>query len=296
MRQYSRREFGKLTLGAAGSVALAGGLGSLWAAKPNSKFGGVQIGLQSYSFRDRSLDKAIEAMLECGINLCELWEGHVQPPSQAKGQEAREEQRKWRTTVSLNEFRQVAAKFKKAGIALFAFSYGFRQDFSDEEIGRIFAMTKALGVKNITTSANVSVARRVDTFARKYKIRVGMHNHANVKTNEFATPDDFAAAMKGASPYIGVNLDIGHFLAAGFDPVAYLEEHHDKIVCVHLKDRKKTGENLAFGQGDTPIKEILQLMRAKKWTFPANIEYEYKGSDSVEEVKKALAYCKQALV
>lgn len=294
MSEYSRRDFGKVALGVAGGLAAGGGL---WAApKLNSRFAGVQIGVQSYSFRDRPLDEAIAAIVECGVNCCELWQGHVEPKATGKGKEAREELRKWRATVSMDEFRRVAGKFKKAGIQLFAYNYSFREDFTDQEIERGFEMARALGVKALTASSNVSTAKRVDPFALKARIPVGMHNHANIKENEFATPDDFAAAMKGMSRYIGVNLDIGHFVAVGFDPIAYLQEHHDRIVCLHLKDRKKTGENLAFGQGDTPIKEVLRLMRAKKWTFPADIEYEYKGEDSVAEVKKAVAFCRQALV
>jgi sugar phosphate isomerase/epimerase len=296
MSRYSRRDFCK-TAAAAGSLAVPASWSSLWAAaKPNSRFGGVQIGIQSYSFRDRPLDKAIAAILECGVNSCELWQGHIEPPLKGKGQDAREGLRQWRLTTPLDLFQQVGEKFKKAGIKLFAYSYGLREDYTDQEIERGFLMAQALGARALTASSNVSTVRRVDPFAQKYKVRVGMHNHSDIRPNEFATPDDFAAAMKGMSPYIGVNLDIGHFLAAGFDPVAYLRENHDKIVCLHLKDRKKTGENLAFGEGDTPIREVLRLMKSKKWNFPANIEYEYKAQDAVVEVKKSVAFCKQALV
>jgi sugar phosphate isomerase/epimerase len=157
-------------------------------------------------------------------------------------------------------------------------------------------MAKALGVKIITASSNVTTARRVDPFAAKAKIKVGMHNHSRIAPNEFARPEDFAEAMKGTSGYICVNLDIGHFTAANFDAVDYLGKHHEKIVTLHIKDRKKNqGDNLPFGQGETPIKEVLQLLRTKKLKIPANIEYEYRGQDTVAEVKKCLDYCKEAL-
>ena len=162
-------------------------------------------------------------------------------------------------------------------------------------------MAEALGVKYITASSNVSVAPRVDKYAQKYKIMVGFHGHDQTSNpDEFSSPDTFARAMQGASPYIGVNLDIGHFTAAGGDPIAYIQEHHDKIVALHLKDRKKNhGANLPFGQGDTPIVAVLQLLRDKGWKIPANIEYEYgeeiKGLDTVAEVKKCFEYCRKAL-
>jgi sugar phosphate isomerase/epimerase len=261
------------------------------ADKPNSKVKGVQLGVQSYSFRDRTLDAAIQAMVEIGLSECELWQGHIEPRGMS-----REALREWRLSVSLDEFRNIRAKFDRAGIDLYAYNLSFRDDFPDEEIARGFEMARALGVKAMTASSNVSTAKRLDPFAKKYKMRVGMHNHANKRPNEFATPDDFAKAMEGMSEYIVINLDIGHFTAADFDAVEFLRQHHKQIVTLHLKDRKRNnGPNVPFGEGDTPIKAVLALLRDNKWPIPANIEYEYRGENTVAEVKRCLAYCKQAL-
>jgi len=268
---------------------------SLAFGKLDSHVDGVLIGVQSYSFRDRPLDAAIAGIVEVGLSECELYQGHVEP-SEPRGPEGREALRKWRLTVALDEFRNIRKKFDQAGILLYAYNYSFRDDFTDEEIARGFEMAKALGVKYITASSTLSAARRVAPFAEKNKIVVGMHGHSNIKDpNEFAKPESFEAAMK-LSKYIGVNLDIGHFFAAGYDPVAYIEQHHERIVTLHIKDRKKNdGPNMPFGQGDTPIKEALQLLKRRKYRIPANIEYEYAGGDTVVEVRKAFDYCKGAL-
>jgi sugar phosphate isomerase/epimerase len=123
-----------------------------------------------------------------------------------------------------------------------------------------------------------------------------MHNHSNLKPNEFASPESFDAARKGRSKYIAINLDIGHFTAANFDALQYLTEHHADIVTLHIKDRKKNqGANVPFGEGDTPIKQVLHFLRDKKLKIPANIEYEYKGADTITEVRKCFEYCKSAL-
>lgn len=284
---YSRREFGRAALAA---IPLARALGKL-----DSRVDGVLIGVQSYSFRDRPLDAAIQGMTDVGLSECELWQGHVEP-HEKRGPEGREEIRKWRLSVPLDKFRGVRKKFDNAGISLYAYNYSFRDDFTDEEIARGFEMAKALGVKYITASATVSVAKRVAPLAEKNKIVVGMHGHSNTRDpNEFAKPESFAEAMK-LSKYIGVNLDVGHFFAAGYDPVAYIEQHHARIVTLHLKDRKKdNGRNMPFGEGDTPVKQVLQLLKRKKYRIPANIEYEYAGGDTVAEVRKCFEYCRQAL-
>jgi sugar phosphate isomerase/epimerase len=295
MARISRREAGKLLI--AGSAGLVAARRPLFGVEYiDSVIRGVQIGAQSYSFRDRPLDAAIQAFVSCGLGECELFDGHVEPPNLK-----REAMLEWRMTTPLDYFREVREKFDRAGVLLYAYTFGFRKGMPDEGIDRVFQMAQALGVKYITSSANVSMAQRVDTYAQKYKIMVGFHGHDNTRNpDEFSTAETFARAMQGASPYIGVNLDIGHFTAAGGDAVAYIKEHHDRIVTLHIKDRKKNhGPNLPFGQGDTPIGPVLRLLRDNGWKIPANIEYEYgeeiKGLDTLAEVKKCFEYCKQAL-
>jgi len=200
----------------------------------------------------------------------------------------------------VDHFKELRKKYDAAGVLVYAYTYAFRKDFTDEQIALGFQIAQALGVKCITSSANVSVAPRVDQYAQKYKIMVGFHGHSGVdKPDEFSTPETFARALQGASPYLGINLDIGHFTAAGGDAVAFLREYHEKMVTLHIKDRKKgpKGANLPFGEGETPIVAVLHLLRDNRWKIPANIEYEYgkPGMDTIAEVKKCFAYCKKAL-
>lgn len=288
----TRRDLAKSLIGTPLAVAFARNA----FGKVDSKINGVMVGAQSYSFRDRSLDEAIKAYQEIGLGYVELWQGHIEPKDKA-------ELKKWRTSVPESEIRAVRKKFDAAGLNLYAINISFRDDFSDEEIEHGFRIAQWLGLNKITASSNVSTAKRIDPFAKKYKIYVGMHNHGNIKPNEFATPENFAEAMDGKSKYIAVNLDIGHATAAGWDPVEYLKKNHSRILTLHIKDRtpnqgEKRGDNLPFGKGTTKIKEVLQLLKTKKYAIPAMIEYEYgkKGSsDAVADVKECFAYCKQAL-
>jgi sugar phosphate isomerase/epimerase len=267
-----------------------------------SRIAGVRIGAQSYSFQDRSLDATIEAMASIGLSYCELWSNHVESraamgiAADLRGPAVREATRTWRLEVPLDHFTAIRKKFEAAGITLTAYNLSFGNDFTDEEIARGFEMARALGVPVITASSRVSIAPRLDPFAKRAGITVGFHNHSNIRPDEFATPESFAAAMTGTSDRMAVNLDIGHFTAANFDAVDYLDRHHDRIVSLHIKDRRRDqGPNLPFGEGETPIAAVLTRLRDRKWDIPAQIEYEYRGQDTVTEVKRSLDYCRKIL-
>jgi sugar phosphate isomerase/epimerase len=305
----TRREFGK--------VALAGvALPRFLEAPIASTVAGVRLGVQTYSFRDLprppgaadAVDVVIKAMKDSGLSECELFAPQLEPqfaagrgqrgaPPSPEAVKAREDLRKWRLDTSLDHFKNVRRKFDAAGITISAYCYNMNQSFTDAELERGFEIARALGTDTMTTSTTMDVAKRLAPLAERHKLLVGLHGHSNVTDpNEFATPESFAAAKK-LSKFFKVNLDVGHFTAANYDPVAYIREHHADITNLHLKDRKKNqGENTPWGQGDTPIKEVLQLLKREKWPIPADIEYEYRGQGTpVEEVAKCYAFAKQAL-
>ena len=313
-RPLSRREFGQITL-AGLPLALA-------LQKLDSKIKGVQIGVQSYSFRALpSASDIIPAMVKIGLSSVELMSNHAEAlagaPAQGgggggrgrgemtpeqklelqKANEARAEAlRKWRGSSSPDLFKTVRKKFDDAGIDIRLLCFNMNRNTTDDEIEYAFQMAKALGADAISTSTQVSVAKRVAPFADKHRMMVGYHNHSNLKDpEEVATPASFEACMS-YSKYHGLNLDIGHFTAANFEPVPYIQKNAARITNVHLKDRKKDqGDNVLWGTGDTPIKPVLQLLSAKKYNFPANIEYEYPGTDIVAEVGKCYKFCRDAL-
>jgi sugar phosphate isomerase/epimerase len=302
----TRREWTALV--ASGLVAAP--LASLRARqKPDSRIAGVRIGAQSYSFRGMSIDETIAAMASIGLSYCELWQDHVETrdvigapalpegaPRQERQAAQREALRAWRLSVPLDHFHDIRRRFDAAGVTLTAYNLSVQNDFTDAEIDRGFEMARALGVGVITASSKVSTAARVDPFAQKHGITVAFHNHSRIADDEFARPEDFAAALSGRSTLLAINLDIGHFNGAGFDPLPYLETHHDRIVSLHLKDKRREGNrNVPWGEGDTPIAQVLRTLRDRGWDIPAQIEYEYSGGNAVAEVTKCFEFCRRAL-
>ena len=124
---------------------------------------------------------------------------------------------------------------------------------------------------------------------------VAYHGH------EQQTPDFWDVALD-QSKYNALNIDVGHYVAAGnTDTIDILRRKSRRIMSMHMKDRQnpKNGKkNLPWGEGDTPIEEILHLMKNEGYTFPATIELEYQipeGSNAVSEVRKCVDYCRNAL-
>jgi sugar phosphate isomerase/epimerase len=275
-------------------------------AKPNSVFNGVRIGTISYSYRSmfNNAEQVLEALVTDGISEVELMGPAIQTyagfnvtAGGGKGKKGGEAPPPVRYSdaqreAQLAKCRELRKLYNDAGVNIHIHKIAFGP--SDEEVEFNFLVAKALGCIGITTERNEASVKRLAPFADKPKIWVGFHNHtANL-------PADQADALIDAGNYVGFNFDVGHYVAGtkGKSPIPVLEKYHKRIVNLHMKDRTADGGNLPWGQGQTPLKEILQLMRKEKWTFPADIELEYKipeGSDAVKEVAKCVQYCREAL-
>ena len=268
------------------------------AGKPNSVFNGVRIGCITYSYRGEinSAEDTLKALIEDGLSEVELMDGPIrsfagiagggrgqQPPTPT------DEQRK----AQLAKCAELRKMYNDAGVNIHIHKTPFGQ--SDEAIDFNFQVAKALGCVGITLERSEPMAKKLAPFADKHKIWVAFHNH-----NDNYPVLDKADPILAYSPYIGFNFDVGHYFAGtkGKSPLPVLEKYHDRIVSLHMKDRTVDGGNVPWGTGGTPLKEILQLMKKEKWTFPADIEVEYRipeGSSAVAEVAKCVRYCKEAL-
>jgi sugar phosphate isomerase/epimerase len=309
----TRREF------VAGAAALAAaGLATGATRRIHSTWGGVPIGVITYSYRELpatagedALAPGIRGCLANGLAEVELWATMVQPPTilQRNGQyeidpanaamvQARADIRRWRIETPLDYWRGIRSRFDRAGLKLFAYSLTLADDFTDAEVEATFRAMRAMGVRMLgTNQTRVAMAERVVPLAEKHGVNLCFHNHSNVShENEIASIASMQRVLAMSRNY-RLNLDVGHFVGANLDPVAFVTEHHDRISYLHLKDRKRdNGANLPWGQGDTPLAELLQLLQRRRWAIPCLIEYEYKGaSDPVTEVQHCVDFIRGAL-
>ena len=315
--RYSRRDFGKLTLGALPAAALLNRPFAAFAAsKPTSIINGVHVSTITYSYRsmpDQSAEAILRYVVDSGISEIEFMGGPVeafagapqvfrvpfgtQPNAeqQAKLREAAQQMRAWRSSASMDRFKALRKMFNDAGVTIYAWKQ-LDPEMSDAEMDYVFNVAEALGCTHTTLELvdDSAQLKRIGQFAEKHKIYAAYHTHLQGSMTAF----DKAFAL---SKYNMANVDLGHYVAAGGDPIQFLNKFHDRVASFHLKDRQAPAHgagNLAWGKGDTPIREILQLVKKNKWTMPATIELEYQvppGSDAVKEVATCLDYCKEVL-
>ncbi|HEX5218189.1 MAG TPA: sugar phosphate isomerase/epimerase [Verrucomicrobiae bacterium] len=298
---HSRRDFMKRSLSALAGASLMPVLNRARAAetasKPNSRVAGVQLGLNvPYSFGNPKMtgDDILANCVKLGISGVEL---RTQPVEAFLGAPADspKDLPNWRKSVAMEKVAEFRKKYETAGVLIEIVKVDGIFKMSDAELDYVFTLAKALGGRAISTeiSGKEEELKRVGQFADKHQFWVGYHGHATT------TPAHWERAFSLAK-FNGANVDLGHFVAGNnVSPVAFLKQHHDRITHLHIKDRKMhNGPNTPFGEGDTPIAEVLRLLRDNRWNMQATIEFEYKvpaGSDRMTEIARALKYCRDAL-
>ncbi|WP_027303400.1 sugar phosphate isomerase/epimerase family protein [Rudanella lutea] len=326
----SRRRFLALAPLSLGLSWVANGFPAGGKDKPNSKFGGVQIGVITYSYRTMpgDLHQLIQYCVDSNVSAIELmgdpaeeFLGKPEPPfpTTPLGPGRRrppltEEQKtqlsaynkqvaEWRLTLDVTKFREVRRVFADAGISIYAFKpIVFGVNNSDAEVEYGIRAAKELGAKSVTVELPTDPAQslRLGKLGEKHKVYIGYHNHLQ------ATDTLWDNALS-QSPYNSINFDCGHYLAAGGantreSLMSFLEDKHERITSMHLKDRTTPAngqKNLVWGSGDTPIREILLQIKKRKYNFPVTVELEYEipeGSNAVKEVARCVEYAKKILI
>jgi len=298
---------------------------------------GVTIGVQTYSFRtqeDESPLAILEYIKETGIKHVELMGNHAEPFAGApaspmddpakraimikqwRQQELTEEEAelavllreemaqfnadmaKWRSEVDYSKFEELRDLYAANGISIYAFKPSvFGKNNTDDDIRYGMRAAKALGANHVTVEhpEDDEHTARLGKIAEEEGILMAYHGHMQ------QTPTLWDTALAQSSGN-SMNLDFGHYIAAeNENPLQIIKDKHASIASMHLKDRQKQsngGGNLMWGTGDTPIAEVVTLIRDNGYTFPITVELEYEipeGSDAVQEVKRSFEYIKNIL-
>lgn len=275
--------------------------------KPNSKVNGVQLGCTTYSYgrMPHKVDDVIQYLLLAGINSIELRnvaEEDLGIPSAAtmakSGQDLREQQRQWRLSLPMQRYADMRKKFNDAGIKVHIVKFA-PSSWSDEEIDYAYNAAKVLGTIGITDEYSEMAIQRLGKFAEKHHSLAMYHTHQQPAEPGFSFDSIFKY-----SPANMLNLDAGHYFGAtGLHPNDVIIKYHDKMRSIHIKDKtgpksNPPGANMPFGKGETPIADILLLLKKEKWPIEVDVELEYpipEGSDAAKEVAKSIEYMRNIL-
>ena len=318
--KMSRRKF----LGTAAGVATAGTLiipASALSLGGTVDIKGVKIGAISYSYRaiPGSAKQILEYLTSAGLDTVELMGGPAEefagapagpswssvgtdstPEQRAEFRKKRQEHNKvmadWRAQASFEKFEELGQMYADAGVQIDILKLGDPR-WSDDLIDYAFHAAKAIGARGISFEISDEGAERIAPFADKHQMYVGLHNHTQVADEGFTFEKPLSF-----SKYNMLNLDIGHYIAGlSESPIPIIKKYHARITHLHLKDRKSAvngGANVSWGEGDTPIGEVLRLLQKEQYPITAMIELEYpipEGSSVLAEMGKCVSFCKGAL-
>ena len=227
---YTRRDFSRIVLA---GIPLAGWVQS----KPNSKWAGVQVGMNvPYNFGTGNFTPADEVMQKCvalGVSAVEL---RAQPVELFLGgvrEATPAERRQWRLGVSLDKVRQLRRTYEDAGVLIEIVKWDGLYAMSDDEVDYAFQISKALGATALSTEISVDETKRIGQFADRHRLPVGYHGHATTSAAMFET-------VFAQSTFNFANLDLGHFTAGqNTSPVSFITRHHARITHIPVKDKLK---------------------------------------------------------
>jgi hypothetical protein len=315
VRRISRREFGTIA-----AVALA----SARSARQLDAAESLRVGVTTSSFRDlprvtglNNVDDIVRALRTVRAAHVELALANLEPapPSvapfmggtpayprwivltpeeiAATNARARADLRRWRLETGPAFFESVRDRFEGAGIAVHACAIAYDDSFTDEEIDATFRQVTCLGVKTLASPVTRATAVRIVPFAERHGVSVAVHNQIDGASSRAIGVTALGDLLR-LSPVFTVKLDVANVTASDGDPIAALRQHRSRLSHVVISDRlRHNGVSQPFGEGDTPIPQVLRLLAGS--AVPAFVEYDYIGLRSpVEEVAACLRFVEQA--
>ncbi len=281
----------------------------------------VEIGVATFSYnalpQPDQLDAIIASMRDCGVKSCLLNPPSTEPvelsskarPPRGAGRgrapltpeqtAAIEELHQWHLTVPLDYYVALRKKFTGAGLEIDTYEPSLGAATSDEDINRAFEVTKTLGAQYLADVFTKSVAKRVAPFADKHNIKVALQGRPFMSTDPdvMSKPADFEEVM-GYSKNFGSSIDIGDATGGGWDTLKFIQDTHERVFSLNIKDRTKAGMSVPWGEGDSHVKETFQLIRDKNYPIRCFIDCDYataEGTTRVADIKRCAEFARAAL-
>lgn len=293
----SRREFHTLALAGLAGIAGLTRAAAQTTAPNRSVVNGVQFGIQPFCYHDlpntiENRPELLRRIVQNGFGMVELHATWCEPVFPA-----REQLREWRLKTPTSYYENIRREFNAQGVDIVAYWTGINSTFTSDEVHATFAAAKALGCRGVTGSQGLQMSSTLVPYMRQHGIFMGLHNHDNLSDPDALSTEATFEKGFALAPEFRATLDLRHYTAANGDAIGFLERHHDRVTAVHVGDRRRNnGRSTPFGEGDSPIIEVLRLIRDNRWPIIALLEFEHGTlRTEVEEVQLMFDYCKRAL-
>lgn len=230
---------------------------------------GWRLGVQCWTFRDRTCFEAIETAERLGIKYTELFPGQTlsKDHPNVKVGELNEAERK----LLIDQLKSHGVK---------AVSYGVVNPANNEkETRRIFEFAKALGLENISCEPAEDALGLVDQLCVEYSIKAAIHNHP--KPSYYWNPDTVLRSLKDRSKWMGACSDTGHWSRSGLTPVECLKKLEGRVIESHFKDIENN-EDRPWGTGKGDARAMLTELKRQGFRGLINIEYETGSGKELE--------------
>jgi sugar phosphate isomerase/epimerase len=282
MTDHTRRAFVGTTVGAA---AWAAAFARTSSASPTSSSGAapdrmsrLTLGIASYSFREFTLDQALDMAKTLGVTHMTFKDVHVprtDPPEAT---------------------RALRAKIQAAGITIVG---GGTINIANDpvQIKKEFEYAKNAGFPMIYTSPVPEALDTLEQLAKTYDIKVAIHNHGP-EDKLWPRPQDAYAAVKSRDRRLGLCVDIGHTIRTGTDPVQACREVRDRLYDMHVKDltvkTDQTSET-KVGRGVIDFPALFRTLIEIGYKGQVGLEYEIEPKNPLPGMIESMAYMRGVL-
>jgi sugar phosphate isomerase/epimerase len=246
---------------------------------PKAKDVGVKLGVASYSLRNFPRAKAIEMTKALGTPYINLKSYHL--PYESSPAEL---------AAARREIEASGLQIVGGGIITF-------EKDTDDDVQKYFDYARAAGMPVMVSTCNPGFLPRVEKFAKRYDIKVALHNHGPEDTN-FPSPYDVLKAVKGMDARMGLCMDIGHTVRTGTDPVRAAADAGARLLDMHakdLRDLKVKESQCIVGEGQMPIAALFRQLEKMRYPGYVNLEYEIDADDPLPGMKQSMAHMRGVL-
>jgi sugar phosphate isomerase/epimerase len=267
------------------SAATAAGLLVSRSATAADDFAGFAVGVQSYTFRSFDLEQMLKKTKELGLKSAEFYSKHIPTDSSAD---------KLKAIMKLCEEYEV----KPIGFGV----SGFSKDHDANK--KLFDFGKTLGLKYLSADPSPDAFDSLDKLCDEYKIAIAIHPHgpSGKGRHRWWSAEVIMKAVKDHHKLIGTCLDTGHLirmdqLGEKLDPAEQVKLMGERNFAMHLKDhdnQKKTDVPFGAKEGRLDVPAVLKALKEVKFKGHIAIEYEANPNDPSPDMKKCVAFVKEA--